>query len=197
MKIYLKLIFEEKQEYVFNGFVNNSKVEDFDSAISELSENSVVLTTPGHETINMRENIKEGLSYPFNEFYFSIKIKNISNDKLWQVSSGVHDVEKSNNFKLELEGSKIYFSGELIIKCNIKDACYSDLLSDQSRLFIEECSVKKINSNSYNDYKTFRFTYTGDWNRDKEIKKDIIENPNKSSRKIIIEHAKSLKKSWL
>ena len=33
--------------------------------------------------------------------------------------------------------------------------------------------------------------------RDKEIRKDIIENPNKSSRKIIIEHAKSLKKSWL
>ena len=197
MKIYLKLIFEEKQEYVFNGFVNNSKVEDFDSAISELSENSVVLTTPGHETIDMRQNIKEGLSYPFNEFYFSIAIKNISNDKLWHVSSGVHDVEKSNNFKLELESSKIYFSGELIIKCNIKDACYSDLLSDQSRLYIDECSVKKTNSNAYNEYKSVRFTYTGDWNRDKEIKKDIIENPNKSSRKIIIEHAKSLKKSWL
>ncbi len=197
MKIYLKLNFEEKQEYVFSGFVNNSKVEDLDSTISELSEISNVLTTPGYETVNMRQHLKDGLSYPFSEFYFKIGIKNTTSDMLWQVSSGAHDVEKSNNFKLELGGSKIYFSGELIIKCNIKDACYRDLLSDQSRLFIDECSVKKINSNSYNDYKTFRFTYTGDWNRDKEIKKDIIENPNKSSRKIIIEHAKSLKKSWL
>lgn len=197
MRIFLKLIFDEKQEYVFDGFVNNSKVEDLDSSISELSEVPEILTTSGHETINMREKLKEGLNYPFNEFYFDIGFKNSLINSTWNISTGVHDVQVSDNFKIELKKSKIYFSGELILKCSLKDDCYNDLLSNIDNVFINECSLKKINSGSYNDYKTFRFTYTGDWNQDQEIQKNIIENSNNSSRKIIVEHSKSLKKSWL
>jgi|SaaInl85LU_5_DNA_1037374.scaffolds.fasta_scaffold00041_51 hypothetical protein len=197
MRIYLKLIFEEKQEYVFNGFVNNSKVENLNSTISELSEISNILSTPGYETVNMRKKLKDGLKYPFNEFYFKIGFKNNSSGSNWNISTGVHDVQISDNFKLELNESKIYFSGELILKCSVKDDCFNDLLLNINNVFIDECSIKKINSESYNDYKSFRFTYTGDWNEDQEITKDIIENSNKSSRKIIIEHSKSLRKSWL
>ena len=193
MRIYLKLNFEEIQEYVFSGFVNNSKVEDLNSTISELSEISNILTTPDYETVNNRERLK----YPFNEFYFKIGFKKNSTGSEWNISTGVHDVQISDNFKLELNESKIYFSGELILKCSVKDDCFNDLLLNINNVFIEECSIKKINSESYNDYKSFRFTYTGDWHKDQEIKKDIIENSNKSSRKIIIEHSKSLSKSWI
>lgn len=98
---------------------------------------------------------------------------------------------------MELSRSKIYFSGELILKCSVKYNCLNDLLSNINSVFIDECSIKKINSGSYNDYKTFRFTYTGDWSEDQEIIKNIIENSNNFSRKIIVEHSKSLKKSWL
>ena len=50
---------------------------------------------------------------------------------------------------------------------------------------------------SWNGKQSYRFTYTGgDWNKDQEIKQNIIENTNNPSRIIAVEYAKSLKKSW-
>lgn len=85
--------------------------------------------------------------YPFNEFYFKIGFKNNSVGSNWNIGSDVHDVHDvqiSDNFKLELSGSKIYFSGELILKCSVKYNCLNDLLSNINSVFIDECCIKKL-----------------------------------------------------
>ena len=38
MQVFLKLNFEEPQEYFFNGFVNNEESNDIDLSVKELNE---------------------------------------------------------------------------------------------------------------------------------------------------------------
>ena len=105
---------------------------------------------------------------------------------------GVDNIVNSDKFKVDLEGSKIVFSGELILKKSIKDKCFNDLLLNINRTFIDECSVVKVIDQSWNGKKSYRFTFTGgDWNKDQEIKKNITENTNNPSRIIEVEYAKS------
>lgn len=110
---------------------------------------------------------------------------------------GVDNIINSDKFKVDLEGSKIIFSGELILKTSVKDKCFDDLILNINKTFIDECSVVKVIDQSWKGKQSYRFTYTGgDWNKDQEIKQNIIENTNNPSRIIAIEYAKSLKKSW-
>lgn len=196
MKVYLKLNFENQQKYCFNGYVNNVETDNMDASIKELNENKSVLLNSGYETIGGFQKLRDGITHPFNEFYFKIGFKK-SNGTFWNISSGVDDIEVCNNFKLKLDIDKIYFIGDIILKCNIKEECFDDLLLNLDKVFIDECSIKKICSEKYNDYKTYRFTYTGTWEKDNEIKKKIIENKNNSERKINIEYSKSLRKTWI
>ncbi len=196
MKVYLKLNFNVPQEYYFNGYVNNTKSEDVDLSVKELNENSKVLTSSGYETINGFQTLKEGINHPFNLFFFQLGFKHSSSD-FWAISLGVDNIVNSDKFKVDLEGSKIVFSGELILKKSIKDKCLNDLILNINRTFIDECSLVKVIDQSWNGKKSYRFTYTGgDWNKDQEIIKNITENTNNPSRIIEVEYAKSLKKSW-
>ena len=43
MQVFLKLNFEEPQEYFFNGFVNNEESNDIESSVKELNENPTVI----------------------------------------------------------------------------------------------------------------------------------------------------------
>ena len=196
MRIFLKLNFNVPQEYYFNGYVNNTKSVNVDLSVNELNENSKVLTSSGYETINGRQTLKEGINHPFNIFSFQLGFKH-SNSDFWTIRLGVVNIINSDKFKLNLEGSKIVFSGELILKTSIKDKCFNDLLLNLNKTFIDECSVVKVINQSWKGKQSYRFTYTGgDWNKDNEIKKNIIENTNNPSRIIGLEHSKSLRKSW-
>jgi hypothetical protein len=196
MRVFLKLNFNVPQEYYFNGYVNNTKSEDVDLSLNELNENSKVLTTSGYETINGRQTLKEGINHPFNLFFFQLGFKHSSSD-FWTIRLGVDNIINSDKFKVDLEGSKIIFSGELILKTSVKDKCFDDLILNINKTFIDECSVVKVIDQSSKGKQSYRFTYTGgDWNKDQEIKQNIIENTNNPSRIIAIEYAKSLKKSW-
>jgi len=193
MRVFLKLNFNVPQEYYFNGYVNNTKSVNVDLSVNELNENSKVLTSSGYETINGRQTLKEGINHPFNIFSFQLGFKH-SNSDFWTIRLGGINSDK---FKLNLEGSKIVFSGELILKTSIKDKCFNDLLLNLNKTFIDECSVVKVINQSWKGKQSYRFTYTGgDWNKDNEIKKNIIENTNNPSRIIGLEHSKSLRKSW-
>lgn len=197
MQVFLKLNFEEPQEYFFNGFVNNEESNDIDSSIKELNENPIVLTSSGYEKINGMETLKEGVTHPFNLFNFSFGFKKTTNDSCWNIYLGTSSILHSNNFQIKLDGSKITFSGILIFKISIKDDCFKDLVENIENTFISECSIMKIIDQSWDGKKQFRFTYTGgDWKRDNEIQDSIVNNENKSSRVIDVEYAKSLKKSW-
>jgi len=196
MRVFLKLNFNVPQEYYFNGYVNNTKSEDVDLSLNELNENSKVLTTSGYEIINGRQTLKEGINHPFNLFFFQLGFKHSSSD-FWTIRFGVDNIINSDKFKVDLEGSKIIFSGELILKTSVKDKCFDDLILNINKTFIDECSVVKVIDQSWKGKQSYRFTYTGgDWNKDQEIKKNIIENTNNTSRIIAVEYAKSLKKSW-
>ncbi|MDG1793789.1 MAG: hypothetical protein P8H44_04460 [Flavobacteriaceae bacterium] len=176
--------------------MNNTKSVNVDLSVNELNENSKVLTTSGYETINGRQTLKEGINHPFNIFSFQLGFKH-SNSDFWTIRLGVDNIINSDKFKLNLEGSKIVFSGELILKTSIKDKCFNDLLLNLNKTFIDECSVVKVINQSWKGKQSYRFTYTGgDWNKDNEIKKNIIENTNNPSRIIGLEHSKSLRKSW-
>jgi len=196
MRVFLKLNFNVPQEYYFNGYVNNTKSEDVDLSLNKLNENSKVLTTSGYEIINGRQTLKEGINHPFNLFFFQLGFKHSSSD-FWTFRFVVDNIINSDKFKLDLEGSKIIFSGELILKTSVKDKCFDDLILNINKTFIDECSVVKVIDQSWKGKQSYRFTYTGgDWNKDQEIKKNIIENTNNTSRIIAVEYAKSLKKSW-
>ena len=196
MRVFLKLNFNVPQEYYFNGYVNNTKSVNVDLSVNELNENSKVLTTSGYETINGRQTLKEGINHPFNIFSFQLGFKH-SNSDFWTIRLGVDNIINSDKFKLNLEGSKIVFSGELILKTSIKDKCFNDLLLNLNKTFIDECSVVKVINQSWKGKQSYRFTNTGgDWNKNNEIKKNIIENTNNPSRIIGLEHSKSLRKSW-
>lgn len=198
MQVFLKLNFEEPQEYFFNGFVNNEESNDIDSAIKELNENPIVLTSSGYEKCNGMETLKEGVTHPFSLFNFSFGFKNTTNDWCWNINLDSSSLSHSNSFQIKLDGAKVTFSGIAIFKTSIKDDCLKDLVENIENTFISECSIMKIIDQSWNGKKGFRFTYTGgDWKRDAEIQDGIVKNENKSSRVIDVEYAKSLKKSWL
>ena len=196
MRVFLKLNFNVPQEYYFNGYVNNTKSVNVDLSVNELNENSKVLTSSGYETINGRQTLKEGINHPFNIFSFQLGFKH-SNSDFWTIRLGVDNIINSDKFKLNFRGQKLFFSGELILKTSIKDKCFNDLLLNLNKTFIDECSVVKVINQSWKGKQSYRFTYTGgDWNKDNEIKKNIIENTNNPSRIIGLEHSKSLRKSW-
>ena len=197
MRVFLKIHFQEVQEYFFNGFVNNKKTEDIDLSIKEINENPTVLNSSGYETVNGMETLKEGVTHPFNLWNFSFGFKKSNTESHWNINLDSSSVLHSDNFQMKLDGSKITFSGTVIFGTSIKDECFKDLVENIENTFIDECSIMKIIDQSWNGKKQFRFTYTGgDWKRDKEIKEGIVNNENKSSRMIGIELAKSLKKSW-
>jgi len=197
MKVFLKLNFEEPQEYFFNGYVNNEESNDIDISVKELNENPTIILDSGYETINGMQTLKEGVTHPFNLFSFDFGFKQANTDWCWNISLGSSDYVYSNDFQIKLDGSKITFSGMVIFKTSVKDECFKDLVENIENTFIDECSIMKIIDQSWNGKKQFRFTYTGgDWKRDKEIKESIVNNENKSSRVIGVEYAKSLKKSW-
>ena len=52
MKVFLKLNFEDPQEYFFNGYVNNEESNDIDISVKELNENPTIILDSGYETIN-------------------------------------------------------------------------------------------------------------------------------------------------
>ena len=197
MRVFLKLHFQEVQEYFFNGFVNNKKTEDIDLSIKEINENPTVLNCSGYETVNGMETLKEGVTHPFNLWNFSFGFKKSNTESHWNINLDSSSSLHSDNFQLKLDASKITFSGTVIFRTSIKDECFKDLVENIENTFIDECSIMKVIDQSWNGKKQFRFTYTGgDWKRDKEIKDGIVNNENKSSRMIGIELAKSLKKSW-
>ena len=197
MQVFLKLNFEEPQEYFFNGFVNNEESNDIDLSVKELNENPTIILDSGYETINLRKTLKEGVTHPFNLFNFSFGFKQANTDWCWNVNLGSSSIVHSNDFQIKLDGSKITFSGMVIFKTSVKDQCFKDLVENIENTFIDDCSIIKIIDESWNGRKVFRFTYTGgDWKRDKEIQESIVNNENKSSRVIGVEYAKSLKKSW-
>ena len=197
MRVFLKLHFQEVQEYFFNGFVNNKKTEDIDLSIKEINENPTVLNCSGYETVNGMETLKEGVTHPFNLWNFSFGFKKSNTESHWNINLDSSSSLHSDNFQMKLDASKITFSGTVIFRTSIKDECFKDLVENIENTFIDECSIMKVIDQSWNGKKQFRFTYTGgDWKRDKEIKDGIVNNENKSSRMIGIELAKSLKKSW-
>jgi len=197
MRVFLKLHFQEVQEYFFNGFVNNKKTEDIDLSIKEINENPTVLNCSGYETVNGMETLKEGVTHPFNLWNFSFGFKKSNTESHWNINLDSSSSLHSDHFQMKLDGSKITFSGTVIFRTSIKDECFKDLVENIENTFIDECSIMKVIDQSWNGKKQFRFTYTGgDWKRDKEIKDGIVNNENKSSRMIGIELAKSLKKSW-
>ena len=197
MKVFLKLNFEEPQEYFFNGYVNNEESNDIDISVKELNGNPTIILDSGYETINGMQTLKEGVTHPFNLFSFGFGFKQANTDWCWNILLGSGDFVYSNDFQIKLDGSKITFSGMAIFKTSVKDKCFKDLVENIENTFIDECSIMKIIDQSWNGKKQFRFTYTGgDWRRDKEIKESIVNNENKSSRVIDVEYAKSLKKSW-
>lgn len=196
MRIFLKFNFNAPQEYYFNGYVNNTKSADINLSLNELNEKQKVLTTSGYETINGIQTLKNEINHPFNLFSFQFGFKN-SNSDFWTIRLGVDNIIKSDKFKLNLKGSKIIFSGELILKTSLKDKCFNDLILNLNRTFIDECSVVKVLNQSWNGKKSYRFTYTGgDWSEDQEIRKNIVKDTNNLTRKIKVEYSKSLKKSW-
>lgn len=197
MKVFLKLNFEEPQEYFFNGYVNNKESNDIDLSVKELNENPTIILDSGYETINGMQTLKEGVTHPFNLFIFGFGFKKIKTGWCWNIRLGSSDIVHSNDFHIKLNGSKITFSGMVIFKTSLKDECFKDLVENIENTFINECSIMKIIDQSWNGKKEFRFTYTGgDWERDNEIEKSIVNNENKSSRVIDVEYAKSLKKEW-
>ena len=197
MQVFLKLNFEEPQEYFFNGFVKNEESNDLDLSVKELNENPTVILDSGYETINGMQTLKEGVTHPFNLFTFGFGFKRTNTDSCWNIYLGSSGYVHSNDFQIKLDGSQITFSGTLIFKTSIKDDCFKDLVENIENTFISECSIMKIIDQSWNGKKQFRFTYTGgDWKRDNEIQDSIVNNENKSSRVIGVEYAKSLKKSW-
>ena len=197
MNVFLKLNFEEPQEYFFNGYVNNEESNDIDLSVKELNENPTIILDSGYETINGMQTLKEGVTHPFNLFSFGFGFKTTNTDSYWRVNLGSSSYVHSNDFQIKLDGSKITFSGMVIFKTSVKDECFKDLVENIENTIIDECSIMKIIDQSWNGKKQFRFTYTGgDWKRDNEIKESIVNNENKSSRIIDVEYAKSLKKSW-
>ncbi|MDC0117998.1 hypothetical protein OAI10_01145 [bacterium] len=76
MKVFLKLNFEEPQEYFFNGYVNNEESNDIDLSVKELNENPTIILDSGYETINGMQTLKEGVTHPFNLFSFGFKSTN-------------------------------------------------------------------------------------------------------------------------
>jgi hypothetical protein len=197
MKVFLKLNFEEPQEYFFNGYVNNEESNDIDLSVKELNENPTIILDSGYETINGMQTLKEGVTHPFNLFSFRFGFKSTNTGSYWNINLGSSSSVHSNDFQIKLDGSKITFSGMLIFKTSVKDECFKDLVKNIENTIIGECSIMKIIDQSWNGKKQFRFTYTGgDWKRDNEIKESIVNNENKSSRVIDVEYAKSLKKSW-
>ena len=197
MNVFLKLNFEEPQEYFFNGYVNNEESNDIDLSVKELNENPTIILDSGYETINGMQTLKEGVTHPFNLFSFGFGFKTTNTDSYWRVNLGSSSTVHSNDFQIKLDESKITFSGMVIFKTSVKDECFKDLVENIKNTIIDECSIMKIIDQSWNGKKQFRFTYTGgDWKRDNEIKESIVNNENKSSRVIGVEYAKSLKKSW-
>jgi hypothetical protein len=197
MNVFLKLNFEEPQEYFFNGYVNNEESNDIDLSVKELNENPTIILDSGYETINGMQTLKEGVTHPFNLFSFGFGFKSTNTGSYWRVNLGSSSYVHSNDFQIKLDGSKITFSGMVIFKTSVKDECFKDLVENIENTIIDECSIMKIIDQSWNGKKQFRFTYTGgDWKRDNEIKESIVNNENKSSRVIGVEYAKSLKKSW-
>ena len=196
MKVYLKLQFATKHEYYFNGDVNNSATENKASSVVELNESKTVLLTPGYETVGGWKKRKEGLSHPFNELYFKINFQK-ADKSFWSISCGVDNFESTKGFEAELEGDRLTLFGEIVLRCDVKDACFADLEINKEKILISECSLKKILSDGYNDHKTFRFTYTGQWELDEEVQSGILQKEDNNGRLINLEYAKSMKKAWL
>ena len=65
MRVFLKLTFEEPQEYFFNGYVNNEESNDIDLSVKEVNENPIIILDSGYETINGMETLKEGEDLSF------------------------------------------------------------------------------------------------------------------------------------
>lgn len=77
MKVFLKLNFEEPQEYFFNGYINNEESNDIDISVKELNENPTIILDSGYETINGMQTLKEGVTHPFNLFSFDFGFKQV------------------------------------------------------------------------------------------------------------------------
>ena len=141
MKVFLKLNFEEPQEYFFNGYVNNEESNDIDLSVKELNENPTIILDSGYETINGMQTLKEGVTHPFNLFSFGFGFKSTNTGSYWRVNLGSSSYVHSNDFQIKLDGSKITFSGMVIFKTSVKDECFKDLVENIKNTIIDECSI--------------------------------------------------------